>query len=162
MEEKKEKKPRNATHKCIQLRPSLSFASSCNRCSLGFDTPPADTLDSAAAVHIRQAAVAADSPGLAGWSHSRLGAAVAGTLDSAAGDHNSGLAAGVEAGFEIPEAGKDGEWLAENMGAFKARAEDGQEEFAGLVREVEERGLIAGHKTEAQKLEEMLGWGDSA
>lgn len=72
------------------------------------------------------------------------------------------IAAGIEAGFEIPEAGKDGEWLAENMGAFRARAEDRQEEFVKLVREVEERGLIAGHKTKAQKLEEMLGWGDSA
>lgn len=33
------------------------------------------------------------------------------------------IVAGREAGFEIPEAGKDAEWLAENMNAFKARAE---------------------------------------
>ena len=32
------------------------------------------------------------------------------------------IEAGMEAGFAIPEAGKDGEWLAENMGAFRARA----------------------------------------
>lgn len=73
-----------------------------------------------------------------------------------------GLIAGREAGFEIPAAGKDGEWLAENLGAFKARAEEGQEEFVDLVKEIEERGLIRGQKTEAQKLEEMMGWGDSA
>lgn len=72
------------------------------------------------------------------------------------------IVAGMEAGFEIPAAGKDGEWLAENMGAFKARAEEGQEEFVELVKEVEQRGLIRGQKTEAQKLEEMMGWGDSA
>lgn len=72
------------------------------------------------------------------------------------------IAAGMEAGFEIPEAGKDGEWLAENMGAFKARAESGEEEFVELVKEVEERGLIVGKKTAAQQLEEMMGWGDSA
>lgn len=72
------------------------------------------------------------------------------------------IVAGMESGFEIPEAGKDGEWLAENMGAFKARAESGEEEFVELVKEVDERGLIVGKKTEAQKLEEMMGWGDSA
>lgn len=72
------------------------------------------------------------------------------------------IAAGWEAGFDIPEAGKDGEWLAENMGAFKARAEGGEEEFVELVKEVEERGLIVGKKTAAQQLEEMMGWGDSA
>ena len=73
-----------------------------------------------------------------------------------------GLIAGREAGFEIPAAGKDGEWLAENLGAFKARAEEGQVEFVDLVKEIEERGLIRGQKTEAQKLEEIMGWGDSA
>lgn len=72
------------------------------------------------------------------------------------------IAAGMEAGFSIPEAGKDGEWLAENMGAFKARAEAGEEEFVELVKEVEERGMLAGKKTAAQQLEEMMGWGDSA
>lgn len=72
------------------------------------------------------------------------------------------IVAGMEAGFEIPEAGKDKAWLAENMGAFRARAESGEEEFAALVKEVEERGLIKEEKTEAQKLEEMMGWGDSA
>lgn len=72
------------------------------------------------------------------------------------------IAAGMEAGFSIPEAGKDGEWLAENMNAFKARAEAGEEEFVELVKEVEERGMLAGKKTAAQQLEEMMGWGDSA
>lgn len=72
------------------------------------------------------------------------------------------LVAGREAGFEIPEAGKDAEWLAENMNAFKARAEGGEVEFGELVAEVEERGLIRGKKTAAQQLEELMGWGDSA
>lgn len=72
------------------------------------------------------------------------------------------IVAGQEAGFEIPEAGKDVEWLGENMAAFKARAEDGQEELRELVQEVEERKLLQGHKTAMQRLEEELGWGDSA
>jgi hypothetical protein len=62
----------------------------------------------------------------------------------------------------MPAAGQDGEWLAENMGAFKARADAGEEEYVDLVKEVEERGMLNGHKSEAQKLEEMMGWGDSA
>ena len=72
------------------------------------------------------------------------------------------IVAGMEAGFSIPQAGKDGEWLAENMGAFKARAEAGEEEFVELVKEVEERGMLKGKKSQAQQLEEMMGWGDSA
>lgn len=72
------------------------------------------------------------------------------------------IVAGREAGFAIPGAGGDGEWLVENMGAFRARAEGGEVEFGELVREVEERGLIVGKKSEAQRLEEMMGWGDSA
>ena len=72
------------------------------------------------------------------------------------------IEAGMEAGFAIPEAGKDGEWLAENMGAFKARAEEGDEDFKDLVKEVEERGMLKGKKSQAQQLEEMMGWGDSA
>jgi phenylpyruvate tautomerase PptA (4-oxalocrotonate tautomerase family) len=72
------------------------------------------------------------------------------------------IAAGMEAGFVIPQAGKDGEWLAENMGAFKARAEAGEEEFVELVKEVEDRGMLVGKKSAAQQLEEMMGWGDAA
>jgi phenylpyruvate tautomerase PptA (4-oxalocrotonate tautomerase family) len=72
------------------------------------------------------------------------------------------IVAGMEAGFVVPEAGKDEEWLAENMGAFKARAEAGEEEFVELVKEVEDRGMLAGKKTAAQQLEEMMGWGESA
>jgi phenylpyruvate tautomerase PptA (4-oxalocrotonate tautomerase family) len=72
------------------------------------------------------------------------------------------LVAGMEAGFTVPEAGKDGEWLAENMPAFRARAENGEEDFVDLVKEVEERGMLKGQKSEAQKLEEIMGWGDSA
>jgi phenylpyruvate tautomerase PptA (4-oxalocrotonate tautomerase family) len=72
------------------------------------------------------------------------------------------IVAGMEAGFTVPEAGKDGEWLAENMPAFRARAENGEEAFVELVKEVEERGMLKGQKSEAQKLEEIMGWGDSA
>jgi phenylpyruvate tautomerase PptA (4-oxalocrotonate tautomerase family) len=72
------------------------------------------------------------------------------------------IVAAMEGGFAMPAAGQDGEWLAENMGAFKARAEAGEEEYVDLVKEVEERGMLNGHKSEAQKLEEMMGWGDSA
>jgi len=42
------------------------------------------------------------------------------------------------------------------------RLRRGEQEFVELVKEVEERGMLAGQKTEAQKLEEMMGWGDSA
>lgn len=75
-----------------------------------------------------------------------------------------GLTAGYEAGFLIPPAGGDGEWLRENMEAFEAKARDGDEEFADLVREVKERGMLDGMngKSNQQKLEEALGWGDSA
>jgi len=72
------------------------------------------------------------------------------------------IVAGQESGFNIPEAGKDLEWLAANMAAFKSRAADGQEEFGELVREVEERGMLKGHKSAMERLEEELGWGDSA
>ena len=72
------------------------------------------------------------------------------------------IVAGMEGGFAIPEAGKDGEWLVENMGAFRARAEEGDEDFKELVEEVEERGMLKGKKSQAQQLEEMMGWGDSA
>lgn len=75
-----------------------------------------------------------------------------------------GLTAGYEAGFLIPPAGGDVKWLEEHMEAFEKRAENGEEEFGDLVREVRERGLIDGAngKSAKEKLEEALGWGDSA
>jgi len=75
-----------------------------------------------------------------------------------------GLTAGWEAGFSIPPAGGDVAWLQEHMAEFEAKAEGGDEEFRDLVKEVKERGLLEGAngKSSKQKLEEALGWGDSA
>ncbi|KAI7169034.1 hypothetical protein KC324_g11426, partial [Hortaea werneckii] len=44
---------------------------------------------------------------------------------------------GMEAGFFLPPAGGDGEWVARNWEAFRERADKGEEEFGDLVREVE-------------------------
>ncbi|KAI5363101.1 putative Tautomerase/MIF superfamily, tautomerase, cis-CaaD [Septoria linicola] len=53
-----------------------------------------------------------------------------------------GLTAGFEAGFSIPPAGGDVEWLEKNFAAFEKKAKAGDEEFADLVAEIEERGLM--------------------
>nr|OQO25144.1 hypothetical protein B0A51_09211 [Rachicladosporium sp. CCFEE 5018] len=74
-----------------------------------------------------------------------------------------GMAAGREAGFAIPAAGDDVQWLSDNMAEFKSRAADGQEEFGELVKEVEGRGLISSNgKAAKDRFEEAMGWGDSA
>ena len=49
------------------------------------------------------------------------------------------ITAAVEAGFVVPEPGKDKEWIQENMGKFREKADAGDEEFVGLVEEVERR-----------------------
>lgn len=41
-----------------------------------------------------------------------------------------------EAGFTVPPAGQDAQWAKENMEAFKAKARDGDEDFANLVEEL--------------------------
>ncbi|KAF2723869.1 hypothetical protein K431DRAFT_282561 [Polychaeton citri CBS 116435] len=71
---------------------------------------------------------------------------------------------GIEAGFRIPAAGEDVTWLQKNWEGFVKKAQAGDEDFKELVREVEERGLMrpGDGKTEQQRLEELLGWGDSA
>lgn len=71
---------------------------------------------------------------------------------------------GYEAGFMIPRAGEDVQWLRDNMEEFEMKAKSGDEEFAEMVDEVRERGLLGdvNGKSGKQKLEEMLGWGDSA
>ena len=52
--------------------------------------------------------------------------------------------------------------LNDNWDEFKMKAES-DEEFRDMVQEVEERGLMNGAgKSTKQKLEEALGWGDSA
>ena len=55
-------------------------------------------------------------------------------------------------------------WLGEHMEEFEMKAKAGDEEFQELVEEVNERGLLDGvnGKSSKQRLEEMLGWGDSA
>jgi len=51
---------------------------------------------------------------------------------------------GMEAGFTLPPAGGDVQWMRENLADFKQRAETGEEEFVEMVREIEERGLLEG------------------
>lgn len=72
------------------------------------------------------------------------------------------ITAGVEAGFALPPAGGDVDWLRENFESFQEKAKAGDQEFVQMVKEIEERGLLKPQKTAAQQLEEMLGWGDSA
>ncbi|RMX74801.1 hypothetical protein D0869_12237 [Hortaea werneckii] len=81
---------------------------------------------------------------------------------------------GMEAGFFLPPAGGDAGWIARNWGAFRERADRGEEEFRDLVKEVEERGLLDGEgegkekreememRREQARLEEMMGWGEHA
>ncbi|THW18368.1 hypothetical protein D6C98_02867 [Aureobasidium pullulans] len=45
------------------------------------------------------------------------------------------IVAGMEAGFSIPQAGDDKQWIEENMEAFKRKAEEGDEHFRELVEE---------------------------
>ncbi|KXT02122.1 hypothetical protein AC579_854 [Pseudocercospora musae] len=75
-----------------------------------------------------------------------------------------GMTAGYEAGFLLPKAGDDVKWLGEHIEEFEMKAKAGDEEFQELVEEVKERGLLDGvnGKSSKQRLEEMLGWGDSA
>jgi len=51
------------------------------------------------------------------------------------------IVAGWEAGFPLPQAGEDKQWLRENMEEFEKRAE-GDEDFRGLVEEVGRRGEL--------------------
>lgn len=69
-----------------------------------------------------------------------------------------GLIAGLEAGFILPQAGGDVAWLEENWEEFNRRADAGDEEMQGMVKEITERGLLDGTngvKTQQQKLEEV-------
>jgi phenylpyruvate tautomerase PptA (4-oxalocrotonate tautomerase family) len=50
-----------------------------------------------------------------------------------------GLLAGYEAGFTIPGAGGDVDWVKKNLPEFQKRADEGDEDFKELVREVHER-----------------------
>ena len=67
-----------------------------------------------------------------------------------------GIIAGLEAGFVLPAAGGDVQWLEENWEEFNRRAEAGDEEMKGMVKEIQERGLLDGTNglmTQQKKLE---------
>jgi len=42
----------------------------------------------------------------------------------------------------MPEAGHDGEWLKKHEAAFEEKAKGGDEEFAEMLKEVRERGML--------------------
>ncbi|TKA33573.1 hypothetical protein B0A50_00409 [Salinomyces thailandicus] len=76
---------------------------------------------------------------------------------------------GVEAGFMLPEAGGDVEWMRENWESFQRKAAEGNEEFKEMVEEVGKRGLLessggegAALRAQQARLEEMMGWGEYA
>ena len=76
-----------------------------------------------------------------------------------------GIIAGLEAGFMLPPAGGDVQWLHDNYEEFQKKADAGDEEMAGMLKEIKERGLLDGANgsmTKQQKLEEALGWGEYA
>lgn len=66
-----------------------------------------------------------------------------GRLDDERALHNvflmEDIVAGSEQGFELPVAGKDGEWARENMAAFEKRATNGDEGMRRLVEEYKAR-----------------------
>ncbi|SMR58732.1 unnamed protein product [Zymoseptoria tritici ST99CH_3D1] len=53
-----------------------------------------------------------------------------------------GMQGGYEAGFPIPPAGGDVQWMRDNMEGFKKKAADGHEGFIDMLAEIEERGLM--------------------
>lgn len=73
-----------------------------------------------------------------------------GRLDDPRALHNififEDIAAGAEQGFLLPVAGKDREWVQENMGAFGKRAAEGDESMVKLLDEVK-GGLGKGEVT---------------
>ncbi|KAK5133685.1 hypothetical protein LTR08_007439 [Meristemomyces frigidus] len=75
---------------------------------------------------------------------------------------------GLEAGFVLPPAGGDAEWLQQNWKAFNRKADEGDEEFKELMKDVEVRGLLKEYDPDAEmkaaqaRVNEMMGWGDSA
>ena len=49
------------------------------------------------------------------------------------------LITGSEAGFPIPSAGQDKQWLKEHHGGFERKAREGDDEFVDLLKEIRER-----------------------
>jgi hypothetical protein len=54
------------------------------------------------------------------------------------------IVAGMEAGFAVPPAGEDKQWLKDNLAAFRERAESGDEDFKDVVNEIQERLVFKG------------------
>lgn len=52
------------------------------------------------------------------------------------------LSAGYEAGFMMPRAGEDKQWLKDNLAAFQWRADEGEKDFKEMIAECKHRGLI--------------------
>ncbi|TID26030.1 putative cis-3-chloroacrylic acid protein [Venturia nashicola] len=52
------------------------------------------------------------------------------------------ILSGHEYGFPIPAAGKDQEWMRQNLSAFESRADEGDEVMQDLVAEIKERKLL--------------------
>ncbi|KAF1348091.1 hypothetical protein BDV97DRAFT_298721 [Delphinella strobiligena] len=52
------------------------------------------------------------------------------------------IVAGSEAGFSIPKAGEDEAWIKENIEKFQKKADEVDEDFADMIREVKDRGMI--------------------
>ncbi|KAF2083804.1 hypothetical protein K490DRAFT_69452 [Saccharata proteae CBS 121410] len=53
----------------------------------------------------------------------------------------SSIVAGWEQGLSLPEAGKDKEWIKENMKEFERRADAGDEAMMDMVEEIKKRKL---------------------
>jgi len=51
------------------------------------------------------------------------------------------IVAGNEAGFSIPPAGGDKDWIKENLEKFQKKADDGDEDFKEMIAEIKERGF---------------------
>ncbi|QIW99567.1 hypothetical protein AMS68_005085 [Peltaster fructicola] len=75
---------------------------------------------------------------------------------------NGSIVAGMEAGVILPSAGGDKQWISDNWEMFNQRAEAGDEEMRDIVEDIKERGLLGDGRTAMQRLEEALGWGESA
>lgn len=53
------------------------------------------------------------------------------------------IAAGYEAGFLLPGAGYEKEWIEKNMDEFERLAENGDDRMKGLVEDIKQRKLDA-------------------
>ena len=52
--------------------------------------------------------------------------------------------AGYEAGWDLPPAGQDRNWLKDNLAMFRFRADSGEEEFVELLEEIGRREDLKG------------------